>query len=369
MVAVLNHDEGAQMNRKMMKGGLWLAGALMSGAMVSGCGLMTTTEDATTMVSQAVEASSDSSDAVEVSSLMRGLHALRPDAVEGFHCDASPDITHTEVCGKSLPATVHLEWTDCAAPQRPGGSRPDGGESGGTRPPPPGGYAEGEDVSAQGGMGGPRGAPPADGMRRPPEGGGRPHGGPSSGTVDITYTYEAPADCQGAVTQNQAVAFSISRTNKEGAVSTVQGSSTSSTQLVGDSPPQQKTTQTDVTRTLKDETGAVVRSVHLEGSTTVSFSSDTPPVRTLNGSFTEEFHDGTQGTVTLDNLVRPPRNVCPWPTSGTLTRASGDGQTHVLVFGPECGTATLDGTAVELPARRHGGERPGGERPSGERRY
>ncbi|HYO56203.1 hypothetical protein [Archangium sp.] len=60
---------------------------------------------------------------------------------------------------------------------------------------------------------------------------------------------------------------------------------------------------------------------------------------------------GTQGTVTLENIVRPPRNVCPWPTSGTLSRASGDGQSHTLVFGPECGTAMLDGTAVQLPAR------------------
>lgn len=333
-----------------MKTGLWLAGALVAGAMTGGCGLATTMEDATTMVSQAVDASADSSDAVEVSSLMRGLHALRPDAVEGFNCDASPDITNVEVCGKSLPATVHLEWTECAPPQRPGG----GGRDGGQRPPPP--PPGGTGVGAYGG-GATRGTPPADGTRPPPpEGGGRPHGGPSSGTVDITYTYVAAEDCAGAVTQNQVVTFSLSRMGREGGVSTVQGTSSSSTQLIGDAPPQQKTTETDVTRTLKDETGEVVRSVHLKGSTSVSFSSDTPPVRTLNGAYAEEFLDGTTGTVTLANLVRPPRNVCPWPTSGTLTRASGDGQTHVLVFGPECGDATLDGTAVELPARGPGGK-------------
>ncbi|HEX8825085.1 MAG TPA: hypothetical protein VF794_34525, partial [Archangium sp.] len=289
-----------------MRGGLWLAGALVAGTMTVGCGSESTTEDATTMVSQAVEASSDSSDAVEVSSLMRGMHALRPDAVEGFHCDASPDITNIEVCGKSLPATVHLEWTDCAAPARPGG----GGHGGG-------GHSEG---GQQGGGGATRGTPPADGKRPPPpEGGGRRHGGPSSGTVDITYTYSASEDCQGAVTQNQTVAFSISRTNDEGAIASVQGTTSSSTQLIGDSPPQEKITETDVTRTLTDETGTVVRSVHLKGSTSVTFSSDTPPVRTLNGSYTEEFLDGTKGAVTLANLVRPPRNVCPWPTSGTLS--------------------------------------------------
>ena len=77
--------------------------------------------------------------------------------------------------------------------------------------------------------------------------------------------------------------------------------------------------------------------MHLNGSLSTEFSSDTPPVRTLNGSYTEAYLDGTTGTVTLANLVRPPRNVCPWPTSGTLTRGGSDGTTHELVFGPDCG--------------------------------
>ncbi|WP_375769592.1 hypothetical protein NR798_01540 [Archangium gephyra] len=342
------------MNHKM-RGGLWLAGALVAGAMASGCGSATATEDATTMVSQAVEASADSSDAVEVSSLMRGMHALRSDAVEGFHCDASPDVTNIDVCGKSLPATVHLEWTECAAPERPGGGGHGGGGRGdGGMPPPPRDGTGSGGLSTIYGSGATRGSAPTDGPR--PEGGGRPHGGPSSGTVDITYTYVTPPNCEGAVTQNQSVTFTISRTDDEGAVSTVQGTSASSSELVGDAPPQKKSTEADVTRTLTDATGAVVRSVHLKGSTSVEFSTDTPPVRTLNGSYTEEFLDGSQGTVTLDDIVKPPRNVCPWPTSGTLSRASGDGETHVLVFGPECGTATLDGTAVELPAHRSGGK-------------
>ncbi|WP_199243284.1 hypothetical protein [Vitiosangium sp. GDMCC 1.1324] len=345
------------------KGGPWIAvGALVAGAVMGGCSSSsTTTEDATTGVSQAVEASSDSSDAVEVASLMRGTNALRTDAVEGFHCDSSPDITSVDVCGKSLPATVHLEWTDCAAPERPGGGgHGDGGGHGGGGQPPPQGSTEGgvRPTSGGGGHGG-GGQPPADGSAPPPSdknGDHGPHAGPSTGTVDITYTYSTPDGCEGAVTQDQSVTFQISRTDEEGNVSTVQGTSTSSAQLVEGAPPQQKATQADVTRTLTDASGTVVRSVHLSGALSVAFSSDTPPVRTLNGSYTEEFLDGTQGTVTLDNIVRPPRNVCPWPTSGTLTRASSDGTTHVLVFGPDCGTATLDGTAVEMPARRPEGE-------------
>ena len=65
-----------------------------------------------------------------------------------------------------------------------------------------------------------------------------------------------------------------------------------------------------------------------------------------------------RGTVTLASIVRPPRDVCRWPTSGSLTRASSDGTTHTLAFGPDCGTATLDGTAVTLPD--HGGPQRGG---------
>lgn len=76
------------------------------------------------------------------------------------------------------------------------------------------------------------------------------------------------------------------------------------------------------------------------------------PTRTINGSYTETFLDGTSGTVTLAGVVRPPRNVCRWPTGGTLTRALAGGTTHVLAFGPTCGAATLDGTAVTLPARQ-----------------
>lgn len=347
------------------KGSQWLGViALAAGTLTGGCSSSSnTTEDKTSEVSQTVEAASDSSDAVEVSSLLRGMHELRPEAVEGFHCDASPDITTVDVCGKSYPATVHLEWTDCAAPQRGehGGPPPTDG-SGGTPPPPPDGF---------GGRPPPGGSGHGDGMRPPRPDGGEPPGGkdgdggprfgPSAGKVDIAYTYSAAEDCTGDVTQNQAVTFQISRTADDGSVATMEGTTNSSALLVSGAPPQQKATQADVTRSLTDATGTVVRSVHLTGATNVAFSSDTPPTRTLSGSYTEAFQDGTQGTVTLDNIVRPPRNVCPWPTSGTLTRATSDG-THTLVFGPDCGTATLDGTTVDLPQQRDGGPRGGGHR-------
>jgi hypothetical protein len=316
------------------KSSSWLgAVAVVAGALTSGCSGTGSEENTTEVVSQAVEATSDSSDAVEVSSLMRGLHALRPDAVEGFHCDASPDITYVDVCGKSLPSTVHLEWTDCASPGRPGGGGRHGGrDGGGSRPPPPGGTTGGTSTGTVASMDTTTTptTPAADDGDMKTCGG--PRFGPSSGTVDIEYKYTAPEDCA-SVEQAQSVTFQISRAGEDGSVSTVQGTSSSSATLIGDAPPRTKATQADVTRSRTDASGAVVSSVHLTGAITVAFSSDTPPT----------------GTVTLGNVVRPPRNVCRWPTSGTLTRASSDGTTHTLVFGPDCGTATLDGTAVELP--------------------
>ncbi|HZI11517.1 MAG TPA: hypothetical protein VE153_14135 [Myxococcus sp.] len=330
---------------KNLKSNQWLGAlALTVGAMTAGCGSeqAATGTSATETVSEAVESASDSSDAVEVSDLLRGMDRLRPRAVEGFHCDSSPDITYVDVCGKSLPATVHLEWTECAAPERPGGGR-GGGRGGGMPPPPPAGGEPGTTY----GKGGPGG------------GGRGPRGGPSSGTVDITSTYEAPADCAGAVTQSQTVTFEISRTHADGEVSTTAGTTSSVAELVDGAPPRNKSTQADVTRTHKDAAGEVIRSVHLTGAMSTAFSSDTPPVRTTDGSYSEEFHDGTTGTVTLAGIVRPPRNVCPWPTGGTLTRATSDGATHVLAFGPECGDATLDGATVSLPER---GMRGGGRR-------
>ena len=291
------------------KGGAWLgAMTLLTGVLTGGCNSETAsvTQEVTTLVSQAVESTSDASDAVEVASLMRGLNALHSEAVEGFHCDSSPDVTNVTVCGKSLPATVHLEWTECAAP---------GGGKGGGR-------------------------------------GKGPRFGPSSGKVDITYTYAAADDCSGTVTQDQAVTFQISRTDEDGAVSTEQGTTTSSALLVAEAPPEKKSTQADVTRVFTDQAGTVVSSVHLNGAMSVDFSSDSPPVRTLNGAYSESFLDGSTGTVTLAHIVRPPRDVCPWPISGTLTRATSRESSHSLVFGPDCGSASLDGTAVDLSAHR-----------------
>jgi hypothetical protein len=328
--------------KKTLGGNLWLAAVLAGAGMAAGgCGGSSAAEDATAAVSQAMEETSDATDAADVASLLHGLNALRPQAVEGFHCDTSPDVTTVDVCGKALPATVHLEWTGCA-----GG----GGRHGGRRPPPPAGG--GSPPPAGGGTS----SAPASA-----EGCQTPGGGPSDGIVDITYTYSAAEDCTGDVTREQAVTFEIKRTAEDGTVALLKGSSSASAVLVASGPPRQKATAADVTRTTTDASGTVIRSVRLVGEMATAFSSGTPPTRTINGSYTETLLDGSTGTVTLADVVRPPRNVCRWPTGGTLTRALSDGTSHVLAFGPECGAATLDGAAVELPERRGPGGEGGGE--------
>lgn len=318
--------------KKMMGGNLWLAAVLAgAGLAASGCSSSDTSEDTTAGVSQAVEETSDATDAADVASLLRGIDALRPQAVEGFHCDPSPEITTVVVCGKELPASVHLEWTGCA------GGRGDGRGRGQHGPPPPNAGA-----STQGA---------AEGCKTP-------GAGPSDGIVDITYIYEAAEDCSGDVTRDQAVTFEIKRTAEDGTVASLSGTTSATAVLVASGPPQQKVTSADVTRTTTDSAGTVTKSVRLVGEMSTAFSSDTPPSRTINGSYMETLLDGSTGTVTLADVVRPPRDVCRWPTGGTLTRALSDGTSHVLAFGPECGAATLDGTAVELPERQGP---PGGE--------
>jgi hypothetical protein len=103
-----------------MKHVTWRAvvGAAAAALILNGCGLGTS-EDPTTAAAQAIEIASSSTNAVEVANLMRGPADFRAEAAEGFRCDAEPEVTYVDVCGRSLPATVHLEWSNCTAPERP----------------------------------------------------------------------------------------------------------------------------------------------------------------------------------------------------------------------------------------------------------
>jgi hypothetical protein len=119
-----------------------------------------------------------------------------------------------------------------------------------------------------------------------------------------------------------------------------------------------KSTSIDTTRSLMDASGNTVRSVHLTGNVDVTFDeSASPPTRTFNGTVTAEFANGDKNVVTIANVVRTSPRDCRWPISGSITGTKADGTTHTIAFGPDCGKATIDGSAVDLPAKGPG---PGG---------
>lgn len=311
------------------------------------CSSSATQETTTAAVSEALAQSSNSSSAPEVAGLLRGP-GFMPDAIEGFRCDDTPEVTTTTVCDQSVPATVHLEWTECAVPEGHGPRGP--GPDGAARPP----HGDGDGSCPAP----PPGACGADGGTC--RGGGPPPPGPSSGTVDIVNTYSTPNGCESAAEQQQTATYDVSRTNPMGEVFTVKGTATSTSAMVLGGKPTSKSTVIDITRTVTDSAGAVVRSVHLTGTRTESFSDATPPTRTVNESVTAAFSDGTSADITLTDVVYPPMSECRWPTSGTLVEARSDGTTHTLVYGPACDAATLDGAAIELHQERHGPGGPGG---------
>ncbi len=201
---------------------------------------------------------------------------------------------------------------------------------------------------------------PVPGSMPPPPSGPGPAHSPftSTGTVDVVSTTTAQGECSDSTqldVQQQAT-YNIQHTTSDGEITTLTGTVTSSDSHTKGSGPQSQSSTFDTTRTRVDSSGNTVDSVHVTGTLQSAFSqSGDTRTHTSNGTLTLTGTDGTVSTVTLTDVVRVPRETCDWPTSGTISRAA-DGAAHVLVFGPACGQATLDGEAVTLPS--HGG--PGG---------
>jgi hypothetical protein len=274
-----------------------------------------TTQDPLVTASDTLGTATDIAHAPELEGLMNGAAigqgTALPTDLEAFRCDPSPQVTYTQVCGRSFPSSIHASWTSCA-PR----------------------------------FGGPRG-----GDRQGPRGDGA-FG--SSGTVDITIQISAsPADCSAGVvlTFTKTTTFNITRTGPRGSFSNG-GTTTSTSARAPGAPTFTESTTVDTTRTRKDASGAVVRNVHLTGTLMTAFDrSSGTPSRTMNGTLDAQLSDGTTGTITLTNVTRSAG--CHWPTAGTISRTR-DGTTHTLVFGPACGEATLDGKTIPLRFGHHG---------------
>jgi len=256
-------------------------------------------------VSDSIVTANDMASAPDLAGMMLGVARPPriPSGLEGFRCDAVPTITETQVCGHSYPSSIALTWTACDAhpPRAVFGPR-DG------------------DMS-------------------------------SAGTVTITnsITMDPPNSCQAAaaVTFARSSTFDITTTAGDGSRQVAGSVMTSSAREA--TPRSFTNTETyDVTTTDKDVAGAVLKTRHLAGNLTTVFADNAGVFdRTVNGTATITI-DGTTQAATITNLVRAAFLGCRWPTSGTIALTSG-ATTHTLVFGPTCGSATLDGAAITLP--------------------
>ncbi|MFY2556390.1 hypothetical protein ACN469_02000 [Corallococcus terminator] len=269
---------------------------------------------------------------------------------EGYQCDAEPETAKVEVCGQSFPSELHLSWTDCQARTRGRGGcgwdRP--------QPPPDSGTPTTQPTAGEG----PRGEGP---------------GVVSSGSVDVVTAIAPAEECaeNAPLRFEQQSTHDITHTATGGQSAKMTGSIASVSMRVPGARTLSRSVTFDTTRTNLDAQGTVVDSIHLTGTLEETFDPDaTEPKRTSHGTLTATLADGSVSTVTQSGIVRVPPSVCAWPIAGTQQRTLADGTTHTLVYGPECGQATLDGEALALPSRPmgpgdggFGGKRPGGGPP------
>ena len=208
-------------------------------------------------------------------------------------CDSSPDIQLADVCGRRYPASVHLAWTDCVV-----------GTAGVT----------------------------------------------TSGTVDVANTISG--DCAGDLAIRHVASVALTGQTPLGMMQS-NGTVTITGSRSADAPPSAFTLSLDITRTRPTPGGGEL-SAHATGSLSVAIDRAASPVtRTANGSI--QINLGARAvSIDVQNLVRVPPSVCHFPIAGQLSVAAPDGN-HVLVFGPDCGQALLDGQTVTLPLGGFGG--------------
>ncbi len=318
--------------------GRLLGTVLLAAALGTGCGGASSEEETpAAQASEALGTASDSAHSMELERLIAGLDGdLKREQHEAFRCDPEPEVTEVQVCDKTVPSRMRFEWTECSrAPfQRP--------------PPEAGQTQDGQWMPRGGGL--------------PPPGDAAPTS--SSGTVelvnDVIVTPEGTCGPETRLDSLQSATFSTTHTRPDGSVVTFQGTATSSGNRLVSETSFTRTGTVDTTREVRDAEGQVVRSLHLSGTLSVAFDgSGEEPVRILSGKFDAALADGTTSVITVEELRRT--RGCRWPIAGTVVQTQADGTEHVLGFGPECGSATLDGEAYELRGGHHGREgRDGG---------
>jgi hypothetical protein len=246
------------------------------------------------------EALSMSSESAGFASGLFGDAGL-PRARRFMACDPDPAITWTSICGNDYASSIELAWEDCTELR--------------------------EDASADGTL---------------------------AVSKSITASNEACDDTT-VLTINQAATGSMTLARDDGATITKSATLEAiGTRSIG-SRPSTLRAEIDYSRSGVSADGEALVAAVISGEVDVVYAHDAqPPTETMNG----ELHatvDGKRGTHELSaevaDLVRVPKDVCRFPVSGSL-EVRRDDRSRVLVFGPECGAATLDGEAVTLPLNR-----------------
>ncbi len=217
----------------------------------------------------------------------------------GPACDETPDVTIASSCGHDYPATVHLEWTQCPGPV----------------------------------------------------------GGNSFGVVDLTQSVAIdPPDCMTAttVTRTQSADFDVTRMSPDNGGVRLDGITSSTIVHSINTPVGTHSGTIDLTEQRLNGAGTAVRTVDTDGTFSVALDATVmPPTRTVDAQLAVVFvGENKSFNVTVTDVVRIPPTECPFPISGTVqvtTSNGGSSATHVLVYGPDCGEATLDGQPFDLP--------------------
>jgi hypothetical protein len=288
--------------------------------LASGCATeVTSSEDPGVAVAAIVGETSDNADEPDLGR-MRGTALGLVDGLPGIalRCDPTPTVVTASVCGTDLAASETYAWTDCRM-----------------------------------GLGG--------------QGKGNGMGGPvSSGTVEVRHEVAGTTDGCDASTELQfsdTTDLDIARVTPRGRHMSLIGKVAATSTHGVNATTFTKQVEIAVQRTMSDSDDVTLRQVRLSGSASVAFSVDAAGTkRVIDGKLVADFGDGSTQSITLEGVTRLDPNLCRWPVAGTSTRVEPDGTNHQLVFSSTCGTATLDGVAVDLNAQRGGGHGKSGKR-------
>ncbi len=283
----------------------WLALALLSPA-AAGCAEEASEEPAVAAIAM-LEGALDGEASYSTDQVAhdRGFGAGRIAAA----CDPDPDLTKMDACGREVPGALDFAWQDCALDESDG----------------PAWLAHAT----------------------------------TSGTLGVRSNLVG--DCGDPdVSLERSAEFAIDLSPGHGMQASLEGSVETTIAGVGGDAP---VMATHLSLRREASRGDRQMTATVDGDLVVTMDEATG-TRTTNGLVSMAMENPRRGNLAFElelaGVVRDP--ACAWPTAGTATRSSADGESVEIVLGPECGEATIDGREVtldEVAALGGGGRRHG----------